>query len=156
MRHLIYSIGFLCCLAFCSCGNKQKDNAILSRTFENNSWERFDYVHGDVTITEPTTYDLSLKIEFSENYSYDNFSMNFTVFDKDQNPYRARDYMFRLKDASGAWKSELKDGGYTFVLPINKELLLNESGTYRFQLENKMPITPLYGIKKIELFSTPK
>jgi hypothetical protein len=76
----------------------------------------------------------------------------FTVFTSDNTPYRSKGYKFRLKDSQGNWNSELVNGCYTFELPINKALQLTESGTYRFQIEQTMPVTPIVGVKELTLF----
>jgi hypothetical protein len=58
-----------------------------------------------------------------------------------------------VKDPEGNWNSELVNGNYTFELPINKALQLTEAGTYQFQIEQKMPVTPLVGVKEMTLYN---
>ena len=81
----------LACL-FCLFGCKQQgENAeLLQRSFYNTVWERFDYVRDTIDIKEATTYDLSLRISFTDDYPYDYFSMVFAVLDEDGSPYRAK------------------------------------------------------------------
>ena len=137
----------------CSHQKKNGNRDILSREFYHNSWERFDYISNDIAVKEGQAFDLSLNISFTEEYPYDNFSMVFTIFDEDDTPYRSKSYSFKLKDADGQWHSELKDGCYTFDLPINQDLTFSESGTYKFQIESRMPITPLVGIRQLRLIN---
>lgn len=141
------------CLLLClfGCVQQGKDSALLHRDFYETLWERFDYVKEDVQVTEETSYDLSLKIVFTDDYPYNDFSMVFTVFSADGNPYRSRGYKFNLKDPEGQWNVEGKDGYHTYVLPINKDLRIVDAGTYTFQVENRMPITPLVGVKELTL-----
>ena len=143
----------ICCLCLVGCGSKEKNTELLHRDFFNAIWERFDYVRTDVEVKENTTFDLSMKISFTEDYPNDDFSMIFTVFDKDGQPYRCKGYKFNLKDAEGRWNSQLSDGCYTFNFPINKSLMIADPGVYRFQIENRMPITPLVGVKELTLFN---
>ena len=75
------------------------------------------------------------------------------MFDADERPFRTKNYKFKVKDSNGNWNSELVDGYYRFTFPINNELTVNEPGTYRFQLENRMPITPLKGVRDIEILN---
>jgi hypothetical protein len=77
--------------------------------------------------------------------------MVFTIFNQDNDPYRCKGYKFNLKDEEGHWNAEQIEGCYTFELPINKNLTISEPGVYRFQIENKMPITPLVGVKELTL-----
>lgn len=133
------------------CNQQEKNSALIQRSFFNTTWERFDYLRNDVEIKEETTFDLSMRVSFTEDYPYDYFSMVFTVFTNEGNPYRSKGYKFSLKDKEGHWNSELKDGCYTFDFPINKQFLITDPGIYRFQIEYRMPITPLVGIKELTL-----
>lgn len=145
----------LCC-CFVGCSHQEKSKELIQRSFYDNLWERFDYVVKDVEIDQPTTFDLSLQISFTEDYPYDYFNLIFVVFTPEGDRYRAREYRHKLKDADGHWSADLVDGCYTFVLPINKDLQINDSGTYRFHIEQKMPITPLVGVKEITLINNAK
>ena len=140
-------------LFLAGCNRQEKSSELIQRTFFNTTWERFDYLRNDIEIKEETTFDLSTRISFTDDYPYDYFSMVFTVFTKDGNPYRSKGYKFNLKDAEGHWNSEMTDGCYTFDFPINKQFLITDPGTYRFQIEYRMPITPLVGIKELTLIN---
>lgn len=137
--------------ALVSCGGSSKSNVILSQTFDASGWEKFSPVYSDVEVSRPVTYNLSLKVAFDDNYSDRDFNVVFTVFDSSESPVRAKAYSFRIKDNDGSWKSEKKDGVYEFDFPINKSLSISDPGKYRFQVDSRMPITPVYGIKKLEL-----
>ena len=153
MRKPIPIIILLACFLLSACQRQGRDAVLVQRSFYNETWERFDYVYNMIDIKQETTYDLSMRISFTEAYPYEDFSMIFTVFDAQGNPYRSRGYKFKLKDAEGNWNSEKTNECYTFVLPINKELRITEPGTYRFQIEYRMPKTPIYGVKELTLFS---
>ena len=136
-----------------SCDSNKKGEALLSRSFPTSSWERFDFIKNDVEIKKPVTYNLVMDASFDPSYSSDVISVVFTVFDADGRPFRTKSYKFRVKDGYGNWNSELVDGYYHFSFPINNELTINEPGTYRFQLESRMPITPLTGIREIAILN---
>jgi len=138
-------------LCLFGCTRQEKNTALLHREFYETLWERFDYVKDNIEVKAETSYDLSLKIAFTDDYPYNDISMVFTVFDSEDNPYRARAYKFNLKDEDGHWNVENVDGCYTYVLPINKDLRIVDPGTYTFQIENRMPITPLVGVKELTL-----
>ena len=144
-------IMIVCFLCLCGCDREEKKAELLQRSFYETVWERFDYVRDNIEIKEATTYDLSLRISFTEDYPYNYFSMVFVVLDEEGNPYRAKDYKFNLKDEGGYWNSEKKDDCYTFVLPINKQLQIIDPGKYQFKIEQRMPITPLVGVKELAL-----
>lgn len=153
MKHIknISIILFTFVLLGCGRNDIQRNSPILSRTFMNDSWERFDYVTNELEIKEETTFNLSMDISFTEAYRYNDFSMVFSIFDPYGNPYRGKAYKFTLKDSDGNWNSELVNGHYNFTLPINKELTIVDPGKYTFQVEYRMPITPLQGISELKI-----
>lgn len=126
---------------------------MLHRDFFETVWERFDFVKDNIEITAETSYDLSLKIVFTDDYPYNDISMVFTVFTGNGEPYRSKGYKFNLKDEEGKWNVERMNGCYTFILPINKDFRIVDAGTYTFQIENRMPITPLVGVKELTLLN---
>ena len=147
---VLFLLFFLCLFG---CGQQVNNKELLQRSFYETVWERFDYVTKDVDITKATTYNLSLRISFTDDYPYNDISLIFTVFDEHENPYRAKGYKFNLKDEEGHWNVEKVDGCYTFTLPINKQLMITDPGKYQFRLEQKMPITPVVGVKELTLIN---
>ena len=151
MKRFLAAIGLLVLIGLGACHSNQGGKVLISRTFPTFSWERFDFVEKHMELKKPVTYDLVLNVTFGPDYPFDYFAMAFTVFDDEGHPLRAKSYQFSLKNREGLWKSELSDGVYRFSFPINNELTLNEPGKYTFQIENRMPITPLLGIHEISL-----
>ena len=134
-----------------ACNFNRNGNVLISRDFPTSSWERFDYLEETLELKKPVTYDLVLSATFTPEYPFDYFEVAFTVFDDHNHPLRGKNYKFNVKDRDGVWKSELVEDEYRFTFPINNALTLNEPGKYLFQIENRMPITPLLGIKEIKL-----
>lgn len=151
MKRFSFFIGALVLMMMASCQNGSKDKVLLTRDFHPSGWERFDFITDELDVKQPTTYDITMKASFDDSYTADYFSVVFTVFDSEDQPLRAKNYKFSLKEKDGTWKSDLKDGLYTFTFPINSEMSFNEPGRYILQLENHMPITPLIGIRHISL-----
>ena len=141
---------FLCLFR---CGQQVNNKELMQRSFYETIWERFDYVTADVNITKATTYDLSLRLSFTDDYPYNDISLIFTVFDEKGNPYRSKGYKFNLKDDEGHWNVEKVDGCYSYTLPINKQLMISDPGKYQFRVEQKMPITPVVGVKELKLLN---
>ena len=140
-----------CILCFFGCSQQADNTVLLHRDFFETVWERFDFVKDNIEITAETSYDLSLKIVFTDDYPYNDISMVFTVFTGNGEPYRSKEYKFNLKDEEGKWNVERMNDCYTFILPINKDFRIVDAGTYTFQIENRMPITPLVGVKELTL-----
>lgn len=134
-----------------ACHSNRNGNVLISREFPTLSWERFDFLEETVELKKPVSYDLVLSTTFTPEYPFDYFEIAFTVFDDHDHPLRGKNYQFKVKDRDGVWKSELVENEYHFTFPINSAMTLNEPGKYKLQIENRMPITPLLGIKKIQL-----
>lgn len=141
----------LCLIGLVACHSNRNGNALISRNFPTLSWERFDFLEETLDLKKSVSYDLVLSATFTPEYPFDYFEMAFTVFDDHDHPLRAKNYQFKLKDRDGVWKSELVEGEYRFTFPVNSNLTLNEPGKYKLQIENRMPITPLLGVKEIKL-----
>lgn len=151
MKRLTMALLVLCCCL--ACGRQEKDHELLQRSFYNTVWERFDYLDKEVEIIEATSFNLSLTISFTDDYAYDYIDLVFAVFTSNGDRYRAKEYIPKLKDADGNWSAECVDGCYTFNLPINKDLRIVDPGTYRFHIEQKMPLTPIVGVKELTLLN---
>lgn len=152
-------MAFCFLLSGCHNGKESRkgiDTELLHRDFYETLWERFDFVKNEVTIKESTTFDLNLHLSFTDDYPYDIISLVFTVFDEEGTPYRSKGYKFKLKDQEGNWNAEKFDGCYSFELPINKSLQISDPGVYCFQMEYRMPKTPIIGIKSLTLYSNSK
>lgn len=158
-------VTFILCLY--GCGGQKEDNSITKKeifhkvfyhaTTQTYEWDRiFDTVAADVDITKETTFDLSLRISFTDDYQYNDLPLVFSVLDEYENPYRTRPYKLTVKDKEGHWNVEKSDGCYTYTLPLNKELKIIDPGKYRFLLEQRMPITPLMGVKEVTLVNEAK
>ena len=143
----------LALLVLSACNRKADDGIVLHRSFYNDTWERFDFVHDTLEIKQEKSFDLSMEISFTEAYAFDDFSMVFTVFDAYGNPYRSRGYKFKLKDKEGNWNSQQVDGCYAFTLPINKDFRITDPGKYCFQIEYRMPKTPIMGVRELTLYN---
>ena len=148
-----FMVVMVVCMALTGCRQQEQNKEVLHREFYNTVWERFDYVRNEVDVATATTYNLNLQISFTDDYAYNDFSMIFTVFDSNENPYRTKGYKFKLKDEEGNWNVEKKDGCYTFTLPINKQLPISDPGKYQFVVEQRMPITPVVGVKELVLLN---
>ena len=138
-------------IGFVACHSNRNGNVLISREFPTSSWERFDFLEETLELKKPASYDFVLNATFTPEYPFDYFEVAFTIFDNHDHPLRGKNYQFKVKDRDGVWKSELTENEYRFTFPINSALTLNEPGKYKFQIENRMPITPLLGIKEVKL-----
>lgn len=152
MKKRIPVIMVFALLVLSACSRKADERIVLHRSFYEDTWERFDFVTDTIEIKAEKSFDLSMEISFTDAYAYDYFSMVFTVFDAYGNPYRSRGYKFKLKDDEGNWNSKQVDGCYTFTLPINKDFRITDPGSYCFQIEYRIPKTPIMGVRELTLY----
>lgn len=155
---IVSGILLLFTLLFSSCSNKN-DNIVIFKEFNNQEWERFEYLQGDFHVNKASKYDIIMEVLVNDNYPnvYETHQsdcpllFNLTIKNPNDNGKRSKDYRFMLKDKDGNWKADKKNGCYVFKLPIMGEISLSEKGTYNFKLENKYPKDPLQGIKSVTL-----
>ena len=149
---IVSGILLLLSLIFSSCSNKQ-DNIVIYKEFENQEWERFEYLNGSFNVDKDSPkYNVIMEVSVNENYPnvYETHQsdcpllFNLTIKNPDGNGGRSRDYKFMLKDKDGNWKSDNKNGYYTFRLPIISEMTFSEKGVYNFKIENKKQPINLY------------
>ena len=72
MRYILSIVAITLMLA--SCSNKQ-DNNVISRSFTNEEWSRFDYLNGEIDIKDvPAKYDIVMEVVLNEIYpnAYEN------------------------------------------------------------------------------------
>ena len=156
---IVSGILLLLSLFFSSCSNKQ-DNVVIFREFKNQEWERFEYLNGSFNVNKDSQkYNVIMEVSVNEDYPnvYETHQsdcpllFNLTIKNPDGNGGRSKDYKFMLKDKEGNWKADNKNGYYTFRLPIMSEMTFSEKGVYNFNIENKYPKDPLYGIKSLKI-----
>lgn len=156
---IVYNIVLLLSLILTSCSNRQ-DNIVIFKEFNNQEWERFDYLNGEFNVDKPSQkYDIVMEVLVNDDYpnvykapSKDcPLLFNLTINNPNGNGKRSNNYRFMLKDTDGNWKADKKDGYYVFKLPLMEKISLNEKGSYNFKIENRYPKDPLQGIKSVTL-----
>lgn len=142
-----------------SCSEKQSGD-VLSCDFDGEIWPRFDYLTSSYNVVKaPMTADLVLDVVVSDVfpnvYPYhddDDGSLKMAMtITTPEGGRRSMEYLFRLKDKDGNFKSEKLDGYYHYTLPLINEMSFSESGEYVFKIENKYSKDPLYGIKSLKI-----
>jgi len=153
----------LIALVFLKCSGIQNEEVVVSKDFVDEQWGRFENVNVSYNVVKaPTTVDVVMEVTVSDDfpnvYSYYKTEGTFAFcmsFEGADGSRRAREFSFSLKDKDGNWKSEKTDGYYHFQFSLINELNINEIGEYKFNIENKYPKDPLYGIKNMTLKCVP-
>lgn len=163
MRRISTIAMIIIALVFLSCSGGQNEQIVVSRDFPEEQWGRFDNVTATFNAAKaPVTVDVMMEIavsdDFPDVYEYYKSESEFAFcmsFEGADGSRRAREYSFILKDGDGNWKSEKTDGYYHFRFSLINELNINETGKYKFNIENKYPRDPLCGIKNLTLKCVP-
>ena len=146
-------------VVFVSC-SKHQDFVVINKSFDNEEWERFEYLNGKIEIADAASkYDIVMEVVVSDTYPsyYENHQkdgdlpFNMTIINPDNSGSRSRDYNFKLKDKEGNWKSDKRNGYYTFRLPVISEMTFSDDGVYEVKIENKYHRDPLAGIKSLKI-----
>lgn len=120
------------------------------KTFENISWNRFDFLIFEVPVLQGQQLDFDLALRHHTYFPYDYLDVNITFYLPDGG-MRTKDYHFELKDDNGAWKSKGMGELWDIQLPIHRGMLFSEAGTCQVRIENKMTKVELPGIMEVGL-----
>lgn len=159
MKHRLTAVIIVVMAVFLSCGSREKQsNTIISKTFVDEQWGRFDYLVSSFKVVEPEyrcdlVLDMTVTDDFPNMYRHsddDSFEINMTITAPDGSK-RSRNYSFRLKDDDGIWKSVKIGDVYPFELPLISDFVFFEQGEYLFKVENKYTRDPLQGIRTLKI-----
>ncbi len=138
---------FILSLLFTTCTNKTVFYEY--NTMQNNSWKRFDNQKFSFEVEKGVNYDIyfTLKHDKSMNRSVD---VNITT-ETPIGELRSREYNFTLKDSKNNWLGEIQSNNIYIELPVRKNFLAREDGSFIVQIENKYPKSQLPGIIEVGL-----
>jgi len=121
-----------------------------TKTFDNSTWRRFETIWFSVPVKKGNALDFDLNFTHLAGFQYDKLWVDITFYTPDGTT-RSRDYDFNLKDEAGNWKGDQSGDRWHVVLPIRKELPINENGTCRVRIENKYSKMQTPGIVELGL-----
>lgn len=158
---IVFLLGLVACSGSLS---EKRSNTILSRDFQGDMWNRFDFLEASFNVENaPMNVDLVMELDVNDVYPSDYpyhgddglFTMTLSI-DSPSGGQRSREFNFHLKDTEGKFKSENIDGYYHFTLPLIDGQSFNENGEYHFRVENKYSKDPLCGIKRLSIICLEK
>ncbi len=143
-----FIISILIAILLTSCGSNPYYQK--SKTFENNTWARFDILSFDFPVKIKNNFDFYLAFSHTNKYLYSFIDVNITILTPD-GEVRSREYHYRLKNTKLNWKGDKSGDTWNIKLPIRKDFLFNKSGTCKIKIENKMQKFKTLGIVKAGL-----
>ena len=133
---LIQLISLAALLLFSSCSNKPEFEQY--HAFENNSWNRFKFLTFEYPVTDTgQEYDIYFVFRYLPEYPYKKFKFVFTTY-KPSGEMRSSEHKMWIIGENGKIQGEKKDDYYEIKIPVSKEISFPETGTAKFEIENKM------------------
>ena len=121
---------------FSSCSNKPEFEQY--HEFTNHSWNRFDFVTFEFPVTDTgQEYDMYFVFRFLPEYPDKKFKFVFTTY-KPSGEMRSSEHKMWIIGENGKIQGEKKDDYYEIKIPVSKEISFPETGTAKFEIENKM------------------
>jgi gliding motility-associated lipoprotein GldH len=118
---------------------------------DNYKWKRDNLIRFDVDIKDiKTNYDVTLAIRHTTYYAFANIKVNVTLtFPSGET--RAKYYNIFLRDTDGSFKGEGAGDLWDITYPVFNDITFSEAGTYKFEVQNVMPIVELPDIMDVGL-----
>lgn len=118
--------------------------------FDNLTWNRFDFVTFEMDVEDiEQYYDIFLVFRHVPEFPVSKLELNFTVLPP-SGGYRSSDHSYWLRK-SGVLQSDCLGDYCDFLVPLRKEYKFNETGSTRFEIENKIPKFESTGIIEVGL-----
>ncbi len=122
------------------------------KTFENVSWNRFDYLYFEFPVKAGDKLDFYLALRHHTFLPYDFLDVNITFY-MPGGEMRSAEYHFELKDKDGNWKADAMGELWDIELPIREDLAFYKDGVCKVRMENKMIRTETPGIVEVGLIA---
>lgn len=117
----------------------QQDNSISQiHNFNNNTWERFNFLNFDFQVEEVSkAYDIIIVLRYNEDFPKKALLVNL-VMTLPSGEERIREYKLSLRDKDEKMLGEKKTAYYERFITIREDLLISEPGQLKFEIENLM------------------
>jgi len=146
MRHLPLATLFAL-LVLASCGSEP----FYEKTYpiESDTWTYADSLTFEVNIPDTTTvYNLFLEVRHRTDYSFQNLYVNIhTEFPGGRRLSRV--VSLELADKAGLWLGDCNGESCTLNIPLQTDAYFNQTGAYRWIIEQYMRKAQLAGISAI-------
>ncbi len=123
-------------LLLSSCTNKPEFEQY--HKFDNHSWNRFKFVTFEYPVANPDQeYDIYIILRYLPEYPNNKFNFVFTIY-KPSGEMRSSDHKTWIIGENGKLQGEKKGDYYEIKIPVSKGINFPETGTAKFEIENKM------------------
>jgi gliding motility-associated lipoprotein GldH len=118
---------------------------------DNYKWKRDNLITFNVDIKDVSTnYDVTLALRHTTYYAFANIKVNVTLtFPSGE--MRTRDYNIFIRNPDGSFKGDGAGDLWDITYPVFTDITFPETGTYKFEVQNVMPIMELPDIMDVGL-----
>ncbi|MEI6851732.1 MAG: gliding motility lipoprotein GldH [Bacteroidota bacterium] len=118
---------------------------------DNNKWKRDNLIRFDVDIKDVNTnYDVTLALRHTTYYAFANIKVNVTLTFP-SGDMRTRDYDIFIRNSDGSFKGEGAGDLWDITYPVFNDITFPDVGTYKFEVQNVMPIMELPDVMDVGL-----
>ncbi len=148
IKILTFAMGML---LLSSCSDRESIIFDKSKPIFDNTWKAKDKREYWVDITNnKLSYQLDLNLRITNEYRFSNLFILFRMYGPKKD-FQMRRLEFKLADAQGDWLGSGSGNIYTYRIPITQALKFNQTGVYKFEIEQDMRDNPLRGVVDIGL-----
>lgn len=124
------------------------------KKMDNNTWNRFKSLKFNVKIEKAGNYDIHVAIRHANNYQFENVKIDFAMYSPGGEE-RVMPVTLMLRGEDNKFLGVGSDDIWDISIPVIENVNMPDTGTYRFEIDNVMPIYDLPGIMEVGLIIDP-
>jgi gliding motility-associated lipoprotein GldH len=150
----ILVVTILIALIFSGC--KKQEELMQLRTFENHTWERFDFVRFEFPVTDIKQFwNIYIVIRYDDDFKERMLPVNVEMITPSE-VSRTKDYNLILRSINNnEITGELKDGYYEMKTLTHPQFQFSETGICSFEIENLNSKFFTAGVQEIGILMEP-
>lgn len=121
---------------------------------DNNTWNRFKSLKFNVKIEEAGNYDILVAIRHANYYQFKNVNIDFAMYSP-SGEERVMPVTLMLRGEDNKFLGEGSGDIWDISIPVMENVNMADTGTYRFEIDNVMPVYDLPGIMEVGLIIDP-
>lgn len=143
----IKKLFFIALISLCVFTSCSKSKIFEKRQeFPNYTWNRLKPLFFEIPISDTKLeYNIYFTLRHITQYPYNNLKTNFTII-APSGDERTTIHDFEVKNAEGRLMGEGAGDLWDLKLLVKERMTFNESGTYKFQIDNLMDYFDVVGL----------
>ena len=121
---------------------------------DDHTWNRFKSQKFNAKIEKEGNYDIIVAIRHANYYQYKNVNIDFAMYSPNGEE-KIKPVSLMLRGEDNKFVGEGSGDIWDFTFPVMENVHLLDTGIYRFEIDNVMPIYDLPGIMEVGLIIDP-